>query len=123
VLPRGYGMDDRVVVCDQPAELEAWLRNLVGAGTPIAMVIGGVGGLDRDGIEVLGMVSGVDAEAIRVAAPRWGDWDTGRAIFDAISEGKVDHWVTRPEQVPDEDFNQSITEFLSEWHKIGRAHV
>lgn len=38
-----------------------------------------------------------------------------RPIFDAISEGKVDHWVTRPEQVPDEDFNRSIVQFLSEW--------
>jgi thioredoxin reductase len=116
-LSRRYGMDYQVVICDQPAELEAWLRNLAGAGTPLALVIGGVGGLDRDGIEVLGTVSSVDAEAIRVAAPRWGDWDTGRAIFDAISEGEVDHWVTRPEQVPDEDFNQSITEFLSEWRE------
>ena len=115
-LSRRYAMDYQIVVCDQPAELETRLRNLAGAGTPIAMVIGGVGGLDRDGIEVLGAVSSVDAEAIRVAAPRWGDWDTGRSIFDAISQGKVDHWVTRPEQVPDEDFNQSITEFLSEWH-------
>jgi thioredoxin reductase (NADPH) len=115
-LSRRYAMDYQIVVYDQPAELETRLRNLAGAGTPIAMVIGGVGGLDRDGIEVLGTVSSVDAEAIRVAAPRWGDWDTGRAIFDAISQGKVDHWVTRPEQVPDEDFNQSITEFLSEWH-------
>ena len=115
-LSRRYAMDYQIVVCDQPAELETRLRNLAEADTPIAMVIGGVGGLDEDGIEVLGTVSSVDAEAIRVAAPRWGAWDTGRAIFDAISQGKVDHWVTRPEQVPDEDFNQSITEFLSEWH-------
>ena len=83
-LSRRYAMDYQVVVCDQPAELETRLRNLAGAGTPLAMVIGGVGGLDRDGIEVLGTVSAVDAEVIRVAAPRWGDWDTGRSIFDAI---------------------------------------
>jgi thioredoxin reductase len=114
-LSRRYGMDYQVVVCDQPAELETWLRNLAEAGTPIAMVIGGVGELDPDGIEVLGTVSSVDAEASRVAAARWGEWATVRPIFDAISEGKVDHWVTRPEQVPDEDFNRSITQFLSEW--------
>jgi thioredoxin reductase len=114
-LSRRYGMDYQIVICDQPTELETRLRNLAGAPTPIAMVIGGVGELDPDGIEVLGRVSSVDAEAIRVAAARWGAWDTVRPIFDAISQGKVDHWVTRPEQVPDEDFNQSITQFLSEW--------
>ena len=114
-LSRRYGMDYQVVVCDQHAELETRLRSLADAGTPIAMVIGGVGELDPDGIEVLGTVSAIDAEASRVAATRWGDWDTGRPIFDAVSQGKVDHWVIRPEQVPDEDFNQSITQFLSEW--------
>ncbi len=114
-LSRRYGMDYQVVVCDQPAELETRLRNLADAGAPIAMVIGGVGELDPDGIEVLGTVSAIDAEASRVAAARWGDWATVRPIFDAVTQGKVDHWVTRPEQVPDEDFNQSITQFLSEW--------
>ena len=114
-LSRRYGMDYQVVVCDQPAELETWLRDLVEAGKPIAMVIGGVGELDPGGIEVLGAVNAIDAEASRVAAARWGEWDTVRPIFDAVSQGKVDHWVTRPEQVPDEDFNQSITQFLSEW--------
>jgi hypothetical protein len=114
-LSRRYGMDYQVVVCDQPAELETRLRDLVEAGKPIAMVIGGVGELDPGGIEVLGAVNAIDAEASRVAAARWGEWDTVRPIFDAVSQGKVDHWVTRPEQVPDEDFNQSITQFLSEW--------
>jgi thioredoxin reductase len=114
-LSRRYGMDYQVIVCDQPTELETRLRNLAEAGTPIAMVIAGVGELDPDGIEVLGTVSAIDAEASRVAAARWGDWDTVRPIFDAVGQGKVDHWVIRPEQVPDEDFNQSITQFLSEW--------
>ena len=53
--------------------------------------------------------------APRVAAVRWGEWDTARPIFDAISMGKIDHWVTRPVQSPDEDFHQAITQFLGEW--------
>ena len=36
-------------------------------------------------------------------------------IFDAITLGKIDHWVTRPVQVPAEEFHRSITEFLREW--------
>ena len=29
--------------------------------------------------------------------------------------GKIDHWVTRPVQSPDEEFHESITRFLGEW--------
>ena len=50
-----------------------------------------------------------------MAAVRWGEWETARPTFDAVTLGKIDHWVLRPEQVPDEEFNQSITQFLSEW--------
>jgi thioredoxin reductase (NADPH) len=115
-LSRRYGMDYQIEVCDDPAGLETRLRRLADAGTPIAMVIGGVGELDPDGIEVLGTVREIDAEASRVAAARWGAWETMRPIFDAVTMGKIDHWVTRQEQVPDEEFNQAITQFLSEWH-------
>ena len=114
-LSRRYGMDYQVEVCDGPAALDARLRRLAGAGTPIAMVIGGVGELDPDGIDVLGTVRAIDAEASRVAAVRWGEWETARPTFDAVTLGKIDHWVTRPEQVPDEEFNQAITQFLNEW--------
>jgi thioredoxin reductase len=114
-LSRRYGMDYQIEVCDDPAGLDALLRRLAVAGTPIAMVIGGVGELDPDGIEVLGTVRDIDPEAFRVAAARWGDWQTVRPTFDAVTMGKIDHWVLRTEQVPDEEFNQAITQFLSEW--------
>jgi thioredoxin reductase len=114
-LSRRYGMDYQIEVCDEPAELEAMLRRLASAGTPIAMVIGSVGELDPDGIDVLGTVRAIDAEASRVAAARWGEWETARPMFDAVTLGKIDHWVIHSEQVPDEEFNQAITQFLSEW--------
>jgi thioredoxin reductase (NADPH) len=50
-----------------------------------------------------------------VAAVSWGDWDSVRAVFDAVTAGTVDHWVTRPVQAPDEEFHRSVTEFLREW--------
>ena len=114
-LSRRYGMDYQIEVCDQPAELEARLRRLADAGTPIALVIGAVGEQDADGIEVLGPVRAVDPEAFRVATARWGDWQTARPMFDAVTLGKIDHWVIYSEQHPDEEFNEAITQFLSEW--------
>ena len=57
----------------------------------------------------------IDPTALRVAAVRWGDWESVRSVFDAVTLGKIDHWVTRPVQTPAEEFHRSITEFLGEW--------
>jgi len=114
-LSKRYGADYQVLACDRPTELAPWMRDLRAAGLPVALVIGGVGGQDRDGIEVLSAIRSVDPTALRVAAVRWGDWDSLRPVFDAVAVGTVDQWVTRPVQAPDEEFHRSITEFLREW--------
>jgi len=110
-----YGTDYRIVVCDEPTVLDQMVRELLADGTPVALVIGEVGEADPDGIEVLARVRGIDRTISRVAAVRWGEWDTARPIFEAITAGKIDHWVTRPVQSPDEQFHESITRFLGEW--------
>ena len=114
-LSRRYGADYQVLACDRPAELASWMRDLRTAGLPVALVIGGVGGQDRDGIEVLAAIRSVDPTALRVAAVGWGDWDSLRSVFDAVTVGTVDQWVTCPVQAPDEEFHRSITEFLRAW--------
>jgi thioredoxin reductase len=110
-----YGRDYHIVVCDQPGELESVITALLQAGTPVALVIGGVGTADPDGIEVLARVRAVDPTVSRVAAVRWGEWSTARPLFDAITAGKIDHWVMCPVQSPDEEFHELITQFLGEW--------
>jgi thioredoxin reductase len=114
-LSKRYGADYHVVVCDQPADLEPRMRELLGTGTPVALVIAAVGRPDLGDIEVLTALRAIDPTALRVAAVRWGDWETTRPMFDAIATGKVDHWVTQPVQTPDEDFHRYIAGFLSEW--------
>ena len=114
-LSKRYGADYQIVVCSRPAELAPWMRDLRAAGLPVALVIGGIGAQDPDGIEVLAAVRLIDPTALRVAAVRWGDWQSERSIFDAVTLGKIDHWVTRPVQAPAEEFHRSITEFLREW--------
>jgi thioredoxin reductase (NADPH) len=114
-LAKRYGADYQIVVCDRPAELAPWMRDLQAAGLPIALVIGGVGEQDPDGIEVLSGIRHIDPTALRVATVDWGDWQSVRSIFDAVTLGKIDHWVTRPVQTPAEEFHRSITEFLREW--------
>ena len=86
-LSKRYGSDYQVVVCDRPADLAAWMRDLAAAGLPVAMVIGGVGTQDRDGIEVLAAVRAIDPTAVRVAAVRWGDWEIGAAYLRGLTPG------------------------------------
>ena len=112
-----YGMDYRVVDCDDPTMLGTAIRELLAAGTPVALVIGGVGEADPDGLEMLAQVRAVDRTVLRVAAVRWGEWDAARPVFDAVTVGKIDHWVTCPVQSPDEDFHESVTRFLGEWRR------
>src|SRR6516164_4114571 len=114
-LSKRYGADYQIMACHQQAELKAWMRDLRAAGLPVALVIGGVGAQDPDGIEVLAAVRAIDPAALRVAAVGWGDWQSVRSVFDAVTLGTLDHWVTRPVQSPDEEFHRSITEFLRDW--------
>ena len=114
-LSKRYGADYQVVVCDRPGQLAPWMRDLRAAGLPVALVMAGVGAADPDGIEVLATVRAIDPRALRVAAVGWGDWDSVRSVFDAVSLGTVDHWVYRPVQTPAEEFHRSVTEFLREW--------
>ena len=114
-LSKRYGTDYQILACDRPAELAPWMRDLPKAGLPVALVIGGVGTQDPDGIEILAAVRAIDPTALRVAAVRWGDWASRRSVFNAVTVGTIDHWVTRPVQALDEEFHRSMTEFLREW--------
>jgi thioredoxin reductase len=114
-LSKRYGADYQIVVCALPAELAPWMRDLRAAGLPVALVIGGVGAQDGDGIEALSAIRTIDPTALRVAAVGWGDWQAVRSVFDAVALGAVDHWVTSPAQAPAEEFHRSIAEFLREW--------
>jgi thioredoxin reductase (NADPH) len=114
-LSKRYGTDYQIVACARPGELESWMRDLRTAGLPVALVIGGVGAADPDGIEVLAAVRAIDPRALRVAVVGWGDWDAVRSVFDAVAMGSLDHWVNRPVAAPAEEFHRSITEFLREW--------
>jgi thioredoxin reductase (NADPH) len=115
-LAKRYGADYQVAACDEPSELAALIRTLRAARTPVAMVISGIGGQDPDGIDTLAAVRPIDSTALRVTAFRWGDFATAGPVFEAVTLGKIDHWLARPEGARDEEFHRFITEFLSEWN-------
>ena len=65
-LAKRYSADYEIVLCGQPSELESQIRDLLAAGIPVALVIGGVGAQDPDGIEVLAAIRSVNP-----TAPGW----------------------------------------------------
>ena len=90
-ISKRYSADYQIVACGQPSELAALIRDLRAAGLPVALVIGGVGEQDPDGIEVLAAVRDIDPAALRVAVVGWGDWQSVRSVFDAVTLGTLDH--------------------------------
>src|SRR5215510_10325695 len=51
------------------------LAALAESESPVALVIGGVGGLDADGITAIADVRHLHPTALYVAAVRWGDFE------------------------------------------------
>ena len=58
-LSKRYGADYQIIACGRPSELAPWMRDLRAAGLPVALVIGGVGAQDPDGIELLAAVRAI----------------------------------------------------------------
>ena len=113
-LRKRYGADYDVIAVPTQ-EAGARLAALASSDAPVALVIGGVGGLDPDGITAIADVRHHHPTALYVAAVRWGDFETARPIFDAVTIGRLDHWLLRPETERDEEFHRSVTDLLSEW--------
>jgi thioredoxin reductase (NADPH) len=50
-----------------------------------------------------------------------GDRATGKAIFDSIAHGRIDHYLLKPSAPPDELFHNTISGLLLEWAEAQRA--
>jgi thioredoxin reductase (NADPH) len=59
--------------------------------------------------------------ALLVAWGDWGDPETGEAIFDAIARGRIDYYVLRPAEPPDELFHHAVSGLLLDWAETQRT--
>ena len=82
---------------------------------PVALLLAGYGASDPGGLAVLVQLGAVHRTALRVAVVHWGDWTTAEPIFEAITVGGIDRWLSAPQETPDEEFHSRITEYLEEW--------
>jgi thioredoxin reductase (NADPH) len=114
-IRKRYAADYRIVATGEPEAARRELEELKKAGVETALVVAGYGDANPDGIDFLIDVRSVCPRAKRVLVIRWGDFSAAGPVFDALTVGHIDHWLLRPEHVPDEEFHRSVTEFLEDW--------
>lgn len=114
-LGKRYGADYAVEVCSSEDGVAAAVAGLHDRGIPVAAFLAGLGPKDPDGLDVLARVGALEPGAVRACIVRWGDLETAAPIFEAITLGRLDGWLFRPERAGDEDFHLAVTELLAEW--------
>jgi thioredoxin reductase (NADPH) len=115
-LTRRYG-DDYLVWCtDDHAHGLATLSHYADDDQPVALILSSYCATDRDGLRFLTESRSLHPAAQRGVVAIWGDFDSSRDIFEAISTGQIDLQLLRPEQRRDEEFHGGITDALEDWH-------
>jgi thioredoxin reductase (NADPH) len=110
-----YGRAYDVIRCDSHEMAQERLEALRAAHSPVALLLVGHGGKDPDGLDTLVTLCHLAPQALRVSLIRWGDFETAGPLFEAVSLGRVDRWLLRPEAHPDEAFHLALTEALEQW--------
>ena len=124
-LNNRYVPDYRVVCLGSKEEALATLEEFAATGEQVALVLAGMLLAGSSGTSLLAEVPRMFPQAQRVLLVEWGrlgDTQTGESIFEAISHGRMDHYVLRPSQPPDEQFHQAISSFLLSWAEA-RQHA
>jgi len=119
-----YGRHYEVVCVRSATEARSQLEDVAASGTEVALVLAGQWLAGEPGGMLLEDVHDLHPFATRAALfpwVAWGDPAVGRAIFDGIAGGRLDHYVLRPSQAPDEQFHQTISMMLLEWAEANRA--
>jgi len=119
-----YARHYRVMCMRSPHEARARLEELAATGEEVALVLAGQWLSGMTGSELLDAARHLHPHAKRGLLIAWGEWGdraTGEAIFDSIAHGRIDHYVLRPAESPDELFHQAISSLLLEWAEAQRA--
>jgi thioredoxin reductase (NADPH) len=119
-----YARHYSVIATPSPDEALARLKDLAAAGEPVALVLAGQWLSGMTGSELLDEARHLHPHAKRGLLIPWGGWGdrpTGEAIFDSIAHGRIDHYVLRPEEPPNELFHHAISIMLLEWAETQRT--
>ena len=118
-----YGRHYRIVALRSAEDARRCLQDLATSDQEVALVLSAQGLSGTTGSDLLEEVRRLHPHARRGLLVAWGehgDPAIGKAIFDAIAQGRIDHYVVRPESVPDELFHHAISGLLVEWGESQR---
>ena len=119
-----YGRDYSVEAFRSATVALERLEQLAATQQPVALVLSAQWLTGMTGDELLKAVHRLHPHARRALLIAWqerGDVTTGRALFSAIANGRIDHYVIRPFRPPDESFHHTISSFLLEWSEAMRV--
>ena len=123
-LTERYGSDYRITCTGSPEEALRLVEQLAEDEEEMALVLAGQWHPETTGSELLERVRQLHPHTKRALLVPWGAWaerETAEAIFDSMAVGRIDYYVLRPSDSPDELFHQAITSFLLEWTKARRT--
>ncbi|WP_040339806.1 FAD-dependent oxidoreductase [Candidatus Blastococcus massiliensis] len=118
-----YAPDYGICCLSTPADALDLLEQRTQAGEDVALVLAAEELAGAPGSEFLGEVARFCPHAQRALLIGWenlGVPETGDAIFEAIAQGRIDHYVVRPAPPPDEQFHQALSSFLLAWAEARR---
>ncbi|MGZ8752859.1 MAG: FAD-dependent oxidoreductase [Acidimicrobiia bacterium] len=119
-----YGRDYRVECTRSPHEALALLEQLAAETEDVALVLAGQTLDGMTGSDLLDAARRLHPHARRGLLIGWGDWGvpaTGDAIYESISNDRIDHYLLRPSPPPDELFHHAISGWLLEWAESQRT--
>ncbi|WP_107771468.1 FAD-dependent oxidoreductase [Nocardioides sediminis] len=122
-LEKRYAADYRVRCLGSAQEARTALGELAAAGEQVALVLAGELQGETSGTALLAEVQHAHPQAQRVLLVGWGrltDPLVGDAVFDAISRGRLDHFLIAPSHPPDEEFHQGVSSSLARWAEGGQ---
>jgi thioredoxin reductase (NADPH) len=117
-LTRRYGQDYRVLTESTAEAGLAVLEKLRAERQPVALVLADQWLGETPGADLLAHARELHPAVKRGLLIGWGDWakaDTSKAISNAMTLGKIDYYVLKPQRCPDELFHRTVAEFLFEW--------
>lgn len=119
-----YERHYRVICVSSSTDALDELKQLAEACDEVALVLAGRCLNGMTGTELLDEARHLHPQAKRGLLIGWGDWGdpaTGEAIFDSMAHGRIDHYILRPAESPDELFHQAISSLLLEWAEAQRT--
>jgi thioredoxin reductase/CheY-like chemotaxis protein len=113
-----YEHDYEIVVEGSPVAALSAVEAALIARQRVAVMLASQWMAELDGTAVLSRVRRLSPRTRRgllIALEDWGRQSTASAIQNAIANGCIDHFVSKPRTSPDEEFHRTITAFLQEW--------